>query len=170
MKHALRLAACALLLSACATMEKEGPSATAVMRPASGSQAHGQVTFTQVGSRVRVSGEIAALTPGLHGIHIHEKGDCSAADAMSTGGHFNPTGMKHGGPGAAIHHAGDLGNIKADEYGKTTVSVMADGIAVIKGQPGSIIGRGLIVHAGPDDEKTDPTGNSGGRISCGAIE
>ena len=168
-KQALGIASCALL-AACASMETEGPSATAVMRPASGSQTHGQVTFTQVGTRVRVSGEIAGLAPGMHGFHIHEKGDCSAADAMSAGGHFNPTGMKHGGPGTAIHHAGDLGNINANEYGKATVSMVVDGIALTKGQPDSIIGRGLVVHAGPDDEKTDPAGNSGARIACGTIE
>ena len=169
MKHALGFASCALLLSACATMENEGPAATAMMRPASGSQVNGSVKFTQVGSRVRVSGQIAGLSPGLHGFHIHEKGDCSAADATSAGAHFNPAGMKHGGPGSAVHHAGDLGNIKADDYGNATISVLADGVSVSKGQSDSVIGRGLIVHAAPDDEKTDPTGNAGGRIACGVI-
>ena len=169
MKNAARLGACALLLSACATMEADGPKATAVVRPASGSQVHGNVSFTQVGARVRVDAEIAALSPGLHGFHIHEKGDCSAADAMSTGGHFNPQTRKHGPPDSTERHGGDLGNLRADEYGKATLTLMVDGIAVGKG-PGGVVGRGIIVHANADDLKTDPTGNAGGRIGCGVIE
>ena len=169
MKHALGFASCALLLSACATMEPDGPAATAVVRPASGSQVHGSVKFTQVGNRVRVNAEIAALSPGLHGFHIHEKGDCSKPDGTSAGAHFNPHGKKHGGPESAERHGGDLGNLKADEYGKATLSLMLDGISVSKDADG-VIGRGIIVHAGPDDLKTDPTGNSGGRLGCGAIE
>ena len=169
MKNVINAATCALLLSACATMEPDGPSATAVVRPASGSQVHGEAKFTQVGSRVRVRAEIAGLSPGAHGFHIHEKGDCSAADGMSTGGHFNPQSKKHGAPDAADRHAGDLGNLVADEYGKATLTLMVDGISVGKGANG-VIGRGLIVHANADDLKTDPTGNAGGRYGCGVIE
>ena len=169
MKHALKFASCALLLSACATMEPDGPSATAVVRPASGSQVHGSVKFTQVGKRVRVDAEIAALSAGLHGLHIHDKGDCSAPDGMSAGGHFNPAGKKHGAPDSPDRHAGDLGNLKADEYGKATLSLMLDGISVGTSADG-VTGRAVIVHAGPDDLKTDPTGNSGGRVGCGVIE
>jgi Cu-Zn family superoxide dismutase len=170
MKLTIKLAACALFLSSCATMAPpDGPSATAVVRPASGSQAHGTVKFTQVGTRVRVDAEIAALAPGMHGMHIHEKGDCSAPDATSAGPHFNPAAKKHGGPETPEHHAGDLGNINANEYGKATLSIMVDGISVGTGADG-VIGRGVIVHADVDDLKTDPTGNSGGRIGCGVIE
>jgi Cu-Zn family superoxide dismutase len=149
-------------------MEADGPSATATVRPASGSQVHGELTFAQVGTRVRVEGEIAGLSPGLHGIHIHEKGDCSAADAMSTGGHFNPQSKKHGSPAVPDRHAGDLGNLNANEYGKATLALMVDGISVGKGADG-VVGRAVIVHAGADDLKTDPTGNSGGRVGCGVI-
>src|SRR6266849_2950666 len=140
MKQALKLVACVLFLSSCATMAPDGPSATAVVRPASGSQAHGTVKFTQVGTRVRVDAEIAALTPGLHGMHIHEKGDCSAPDAASAGSHFNPTAKKHGAPESMDRHAGDLGNLKANEYGKATVSKMVDGISVGTGADG-VIGK-----------------------------
>ena len=164
----IMLAAFAALLPACATMEPDGPSAVAIVRPASGSQVHGEIKFTQVGTRVRVTGEIGALSPGAHGFHIHEKGDCSAADATSTGSHFNPQGKKHGAPAAAERHAGDLGNLDASEYGKATLSMMVDGISVSKGADG-IIGRGVIVHANQDDLKTDPTGNAGGRVGCGEI-
>ena len=169
MKQAFKLAACALLLSSCATMPPDVPSATAVVRPASGSQAHGTVKFTQVGTRVRVDAEMAGLTPGVHGMHIHEKGDCTAPDAASAGGHFNPASKKHGAPGSTERHAGDLGNITANEYGKATVSLIVDGVSVGKGSDG-VVGRGIIVHADADDLKTDPTGNSGGRVGCGVIE
>ena len=171
MKTALKLAACALCLSSCATttMAPAGPSANAVVRPASGSQAHGSATFTQVGTRVRVDAEIAGLAPGRHGFHIHEKGDCTAPDAASAGPHFNPASKKHGGTDSGERHGGDLGNLTANEYGKATLSVMVDGISVGKGTDG-VIGRGIIVHADPDDLKTDPGGNSGDRIGCGVIE
>ena len=170
MKTALKLAACALCLSSCATpMAQDGPSATTVMRPASGSQAHGSVKFTQVGSRVRVDAEIAGLSPGAHGIHIHEKGDCTAPDAESAGAHFNPAEKKHGGPDSSERHGGDLGNLQANEYGKATLSVVVDGISVGTGSNG-VIGKGVVVHANPDDLKTDPAGNSGDRSSCGVVE
>jgi len=170
MNNAIKLAACALFLASCATTTPpDGPSATAVMRPASGSQAHCSVTFTQVGTRVRVNAEIAALSPGMHGIHIHEKGDCTAPDAASAGPHFNPAAKKHGAPDSTEHHGGDLGNLNANEYGKATLSIMVDGISVGKGADG-VIGRGVIVHAKADDLKTDPAGNSGERIGCGVVE
>jgi Cu-Zn family superoxide dismutase len=168
MKNGISLGASALLLAACAGMEADGPSAVATVRPASGTQVHGEVKFTQVGARVRVTGEIAGLSPGPHGFHVHEKGDCSAPDGMSTGGHFNPQGKKHGAPDAPDRHAGDLGNLVANEYGKATLAVTIDGLAVGKGADG-IIGRAVIVHANADDLKTDPTGNAGGRVGCGEI-
>ena len=174
MKNGLTLAACCLCLSCCTTTPMApamaaGPSATAVMRPASGSQAHGSVKLTQMGDRVKVEGEIAGLEPGRHGFHIHEKGDCSAPDAASAGAHFNPGGKKHGGTEGAERHGGDLGNLTANEYGKAQVSVTVDGISVGTG-PNGVIGKGLVVHGDPDDMKTDPGGNSGDRIACGAIE
>ena len=169
MKRAFKLAACALLLSACATTAPDGPSATAVVRPASGSQAHGTVKFTQVGTRVRVDAELAGLAAGVHGMHVHEKGDCTAPDAASAGAHFNTAGKKHGAPGSTERHAGDLGNVTANEYGKATLSMTVDGISVGKGTDG-VIGRGVIVHADADDLKTDTDGKSGGRIGCGVIE
>jgi len=169
MKNVIKAATCAMLLSACASMEPDGPTAVAMVRPASGSQVRGEAKFTQVGSRVRVTAEITGLSPGAHGFHIHEKGDCSAADGMSTGGHFNPQNKKHGAPDTPDRHAGDLGNLTADQSGKATLTMMVDGISVGKGMDG-VIGRGLIVHANADDLKTDPTGNAGGRYGCGVIQ
>ncbi len=159
----------AALLTACATTsDKGGPSATVTLRPASGTQVHGALTFTQMGDKVRITGEIAAHDPGPKGFHIHEKGDCSDPKAMSTGGHFNPTKGKHGAPGTG--HAGDFGNLVFNEYGKAVVNMTVSGISVSKDAPNGIIGRGVIIHMAPDDLKTDPTGNAGGRAACGVIE
>lgn len=169
MKRLISLIPCVPLIAACASMQSAGPSASAVVRPASGSQVHGSVRFTQVDTRVRVDADLSGLSPGLHGFHIHEKGDCSAADAMSTGGHFNPNVKKHGPPESAERHGGDLGNLTADASGNAKLSLAVAGISVGKG-PDGVIGRGIIVHAGQDDLKTDPTGNAGGRIGCGVIE
>jgi Cu-Zn family superoxide dismutase len=141
--------------------------ATANLEPKSGSQVTGTVTFVKSGEEVQVVADIQNLKPGKHGFHIHEKGDCSAPDAASAGGHFNPTHQHHGGPMTAEHHVGDLGNIEADASGK--------GHLVWKGKldlsgPNSIIGKSVVVHEKEDDLKSDPAGNSGARIACGVIE
>jgi len=114
MRNGIGLACGVLLLSACTTTGTGEPVATANVRPASGSQVSGTVKFTQVASRVRVDAQFSSLTPGLHGFHIHEKGDCSAPDAMSSGGHFNPFAKKHGPPDSPSSHSGDMGNLNAD--------------------------------------------------------
>ena len=141
--------------------------AVAVLHPTEGSEVHGVVTFTGTDDGVKVTGEISGLTPGLHGFHIHEFGDCSAADGKSAGGHFNPAGTEHGGPDSPEHHVGDLGNIEANEEGIATVDVTSKMIE-FDGE-NSILGRGLIVHAGQDDLKSQPSGNAGGRVACGVI-
>lgn len=133
----------------------------------SGGEAGGVVTFTKVDGGVRVEAEIRGLAPGGHGFHIHEFGDCSSPDAMSAGGHFNPTKMEHGAPTAGRRHVGDLGNIEANARGIARVDVVDPHLGFYG--PASIIGRGLIVHEKPDDLKTQPTGNAGGRVACGVI-
>ena len=133
----------------------------------SGSTVTGSLRFTQIGDRVRITGDIAGHSAGKKAFHIHEKGDCSAADAMSAGGHFNPANAKHGAPGTG--HAGDLGNLTFNEYG-ATVNMMASGISVSSSAANGIVGRAVIIHAQEDDLKTDPTGNAGGRVACGVIE
>lgn len=169
MKTTLSLSALAVLVAACATAETAGPKATATMRPASGSQVHGEVTFTQIGpDRVRVAGEISGHAAGPKGFHIHEKGDCSAPDATSAGGHFNPMKRSHG-PNPTAGHAGDMGNLTFNEYGKATINMVIQGVSVSKSAPNGIIGRAVVVHMSPDDLKTDPTGNAGGRAACGVI-
>lgn len=168
MRNGIGLACGALLLAACTTTGPGDPEANARVHPASGSQASGTVKFTQVASRVRVDAQFRSLTPGAHGFHIHEKGDCSAPDATSAGGHFNPYAKKHGAPDSPNSHSGDLGNLTADASGNATLTLWLDGISISTGKDG-VIGRAVIVHAGPDDLKTDPTGNAGGRIACGVI-
>ena len=115
-----------------------------------------------------MEGEINGLTPGKHGFHIHEKGDCSAADASSAGGHFNPTGMPHGGRRGSQRHLGDLGNITADKSGIARFA-FTDGWITLAGV-NSIIGHAVVVHAQADDLKSQPSGNAGARVACGVIE
>jgi Cu-Zn family superoxide dismutase len=160
-----------LILSGCAGMSSSGPAAVAQLNPTQGNKTSGTVSFTQQGDKVVMDAKIAGLTPGLHGFHIHEKGDCSAPDAMSAGGHFNPAGMQHGDPAHAQHHAGDFGNLTADASGNASMQMtLPPGQATLaKDAPNSIVGKGLIVHADPDDLKTQPTGNSGKRVACGVI-
>jgi len=163
------IAASALLLGACAWSESGGPSATATLSPASGSNVRGNVTFTQAGqNRVRISGEISGHSPGPKGFHIHEKGDCSAPDARSAGEHFNPSQMKHG-PTPAAGHAGDMGNVAFNDAGRATVNMVLEGISLSPDAPNDIRGRAVVVHMQPDDLQTDPAGNAGGRAACGVI-
>ncbi len=154
---------CALV---CFARAQEVSKATAQLESKSGSKVTGTVTFTKVGDEVQVVADIHNLAPGKHGFHIHEKGDCSAPDAASAGAHFNPTQKHHGGPTTADHHAGDLGNITADASG--TAHVDWKGKLSLSGTD-SIIGKSVVVHEKEDDLKTDPSGNSGARIACGAI-
>ena len=141
--------------------------AVAKLEPKSGSQVTGTVTFTKTGDEVQVVADVQNLKPGKHGFHLHEKGDCSAPDAASAGAHFNPTRQHHGGPATAERHAGDLGNIEADASGKAHLDWK--GKMKLTGAD-SIIGKSVVVHEKEDDLKTDPTGDSGGRIACGVIE
>lgn len=141
--------------------------AVAVLHPTAGNQVHGTVVFMQQQDGVHIVATIGGLAPGEHGFHIHEFGDCSADDGTSAGGHYNPQGVAHAGPDAATRHVGDLGNITADDSGEATLDVV-DTVIQLNG-PHSIIGRGLIVHANPDDLTSQPTGNAGGRVACGVI-
>ena len=155
---------CAL---ACLARGQEVTKATAQLESKSSSQVTGTVTFTKVGDEVQVVADIQNLKPGKHGFHIHEKGDCSAPDAASAGAHFNPTMKHHGGPANLDHHTGDLGNIEADASGKAHLDWK--GKLSLTGKD-SIIGKSVVVHEKEDDLKTDPSGNSGARVACGAIK
>jgi Cu-Zn family superoxide dismutase len=159
----------AALLGACQSMSPDGPRATADLQPTKGSTVRGTVNFVQAGGKVRVNARVSGLAPnGEFGFHIHEAGDCSSGDGMSTKGHFNPFGKPHAHAGTAERHAGDLPSLKSDGSGNATVSADLDIITVSPG-PASVVGRGLIVHAQPDDFKTQPTGNAGARSACAVI-
>ena len=157
-----------LLVSACAT-PPNAPTANAVLAPTSGNTVSGTVSFTKQGSGVRVAGEVRGLAPNTaHGFHIHEKGDCSSGDGMSTGGHFNPTAQAHGAYDHSAHHAGDLASLKADANGVARFNYTLTTITVGEGTT-DVIGHGLIVHRDADDFTTQPTGNSGARVACAVI-
>jgi len=141
--------------------------AVAVVHPLGDNTVKGVVTFTQQAGGVEIVAEITGLEPGEHGFHIHEFGDCTMADGTCAGGHFNPTGAPHGGPDDEERHAGDFGNLKADSSGKATYK-RVDKMIQLNG-PHSIIGRAVIVHAGRDDLKSQPSGDAGARIGCGVI-
>jgi Cu-Zn family superoxide dismutase len=141
--------------------------AVAVLHPTQGSEAHGVVRFLQTDAGVQVLADIEGLTSGAHGFHVHQYGDCSAPDGTSAGGHFNPDGTPHGAPTATERHVGDLGNITVDEMGRGHLE-WTDTLLSFAG-PHSILGRGVIVHAGADDLTSQPTGNAGGRVACGVI-
>jgi len=157
------------LAAACCAEIAQAQTAAATLAPTSGNTAAGTVTFTQKADKVAVSARISGLAPGGHGFHIHEKGDCSAPDGMSAGGHFNPTGKPHGAPNVAEHHAGDLPMLHADASGNAALEAEIEVIAVGSGVT-DIVGRSVIVHKDADDYRTQPTGNSGARVACGIIK
>lgn len=167
-RHALAAFVLASTLSGCGSMSPRGPQGVAVLDPTQGNTAAGTVRFEQRGEDVQVTAQISGLKPNQeHGFHVHEKGDCSSVDGTSAGGHFNPTGKPHGAPDGE-HHAGDLPALKADAGGRATASFVLHGVSLGAGAA-DLLGRGVIVHAAPDDYKTQPTGNSGARIACGVI-
>jgi Cu-Zn family superoxide dismutase len=143
-------------------------SATAEIQPTKGYTAHGTVTFIQATGGVHVTVELQGLEPGKHGFHIHENGDCSAPDASSAGGHYNPTGQPHGARLDAERHVGDLGNVIADSAGDVMTDFI-DSVITLEGEY-SIVGHAVIVHANADDLTSQPSGNAGPRVGCGVIE
>jgi len=160
-----------LSLQASQAMENgTGQKASATLESRSGSTAQGMVNFTWKGPDVLLTGNFSGLKPNAEqGFHVHEKGDCSAPDATSAGGHFNPDAKAHGMPGSGSHHAGDMPNIKSDANGNASYSATISGFAVNSG-PTGILGKSVVVHRDPDDYKSQPAGNSGPRIACGLIK
>jgi superoxide dismutase, Cu-Zn family len=169
------------LLAACASappaqVAKATPAsssareAVAILASASGSLVSGKLVLVPMGDGVHVTGEVGGLKPGdIRGFHIHEKGDCSAADASSAGGHFNPGAQAHGRAGQGAHHAGDTDNLVADGRGVARVDAHVRGLTLGGGAANDIAGRAFIVHAAADDYATQPTGNAGARVACGVI-
>ena len=181
--------AAALALTACSTAPATSPppgaratanttatavstarSASIMLTPASGSLVSGKLSALPIAGGVRITGEIGGLARGsTHAIHVHEKGDCSAADATSAGAHFNPAQQPHGRVGSGPHHGGDMDNIVADASGVAQVDVQAIGVT-LGGGATNIGGRAIVVHAMPDDYTSQPSGNAGARVACGVIQ
>jgi len=168
MKRALGSIAVAALIVGCATMAPSRNEAVAELAPTAGNTTKGTVTFSQKDRVVLVVARMSGLTPGSHGFHVHEKGDCSAADAMSAGGHFNPLGKPHAHPSTAERHTGDMPMLVADASGNATLTAELDLLGIGAGA-GDVVGKSVVVHKDPDDFTTQPAGNSGPRIACGVI-
>lgn len=174
-----RVLVCSLscqLLLACGSSSRKadepaqslGVEGVAVLEARSGSGVTGEARFLDRGDSVEVTVNVAGATPGRHGVHVHEIGDCSAPDAKSAGDHFNPAGHQHGAPGVAEHHAGDLGNIDVAEDGTGTMTIVMPGVTLTPGAM-SYADRALVVHANEDDFETQPSGDAGDRVACGVI-
>jgi superoxide dismutase, Cu-Zn family len=146
---------------------KKVTRAVAVLHPTGSNTAEGTVWLSAATGGVAVKATLKGLAPGTHGFHVHEFGDCTAPDGASAGGHFNPTAKPHGAPTDSARHAGDLGNVTAAADGTATLQ-WTDPSMKLDGSDG-VIGHAVIVHASPDDLKTQPTGNAGGRVACGVI-
>jgi len=146
-----------------------GKTVEVAVQPKSGSSLSGKATLTETPEGVDVKLALEGLPPGEHGAHVHEKGDCSAADGASAGGHFNPAGNPHALPTGTPRHLGDLGNITISPDGKGTLDIVAPGANLKEGDPNSFLGRAIIVHEKQDDGG-QPTGNAGGRIGCAEIK
>jgi superoxide dismutase, Cu-Zn family len=145
--------------------------ATASLRPTEGNEARGELEFGPAEQGVQLVGSVVGLRPaGVHAIHIHEKGDCSAPDASSAGDHFNPDDEPHGRAFHGAHHVGDMDNIKANIDGEAGVERMIVGATLGDGGPNDIAGRSVVVHVSADGYTSQPSGGAGDRIACGVIE
>jgi len=159
-----------LLLVGCGLGVHLGGPATlkAQLAPTKGSKASGLMTFRQQGKEVLIQGTFSGLTPGAHGLHIHEGGDCGGFAARNTGGHFNPTGARHGSPGGPSSHVGDLPMLAVGKDGTARFQARMDRMTLDKG-PMGIAGRTVVISARPDDFTTQPDGNCGPAVACGVI-
>ncbi len=147
-----------------------GAAYVAMLEPTQGNAVRGDLRFAAVGDRIEVTGTLSGLPGGgTHGFHVHETGDCSAPDATSAGGHFNPDSNAHGRVGHGEHHAGDSDNITADADGNAQVRGWLEGATLGDGAAADIVGKAVIVHADPDDYTSQPTGDAGDRLACGVI-
>ncbi|WP_244891165.1 superoxide dismutase family protein [Cyclobacterium xiamenense] len=154
-----------------AAPEMETKSAVAVLSGASGSNVTGTATFTTLESgKVRLVMDVANLSAGEHALHLHENGDCSAADATSAGGHWNPTDDPHGERGESEHHSGDIDNMVVGEDGVGTLEMEVEGWTIGDGSRSDIVNKAVIIHADADDFTSQPSGAAGARVACGVIQ
>jgi len=165
----LLVAASAILAAGCLTPRTpRAVRATAQIEGRAGSTLSGTAMFTQSAGLVRVVVDVEGAPEGIHGVHLHEKGDCSATDFTSAGGHFNPTGAPHGSPEAAQHHAGDFGNMTVGADGHGHLELDTRMLTVTPGDD-SVLGRSIVIHEKADDLTSQPSGNAGSRIGCGVV-
>lgn len=151
--------------------ESEDIKVKVALSAKSNSGASGNAVFKEDSGVVTMIAVLSGLSEGMHAIHLHEKADCSAEDGTSTGGHWNPTREPHGKWGAeAGYHKGDIGNFTANANGQGTITFITSEWCIGCGDPAQdILGKAVIVHQGVDDFKSQPTGDAGGRVSCGGI-
>jgi superoxide dismutase, Cu-Zn family len=152
-----------------ATTPKENLLASALIEGKSGSTMRGAAYFTAEGDKISLTVQVTGVEPGEHAVHIHEHPDCSAGDAESAGGHWNPTMEDHGKWGVPPFHLGDIGNITVSTDGTGRLSLSTDLWSAGTGEPNDVVGHAIMVHADPDDFVSQPSGNAGARIGCGPI-
>lgn len=168
---------CPLIAISCSTYEKRDEKVQQEVTTLALSDIHsakypklaGTVSFENVPEGIKVKAKITGLPKKSSlGFHIHEMGACEGPDYKSAGGHFNPTGMKHGGPNKSMKHAGDMGNLVTDANGAAMYEVVVPKTGNEAFE--QIIGKAVLIHAKKDDLKSQPSGNSGARIACGIIK
>ena len=145
-------------------------TAKAILEAASGSKVTGEANFTEENGVVLFELTAENLTPGEHAVHLHEKGDCSAADASSAGGHWNPTMKPHGKRGVGAFHKGDIANMSVGNDGKGSLRLSIEGWSIGGADSTNVVGKSVIIHEKADDFTTQPSGNAGSRVSCGVIK
>ncbi len=151
--------------------EMDTKSAVAILSGASGSNVTGTATFTSLeNGKVRLVMDVENLSPGEHALHLHENGDCSAADATSAGGHWNPTGDPHGERGEDEYHSGDIDNMVVGDDGVGTLEMEVEGWTIGDGSSSDIVNKAVIIHADADDFTSQPSGAAGARVACGVIQ
>lgn len=166
-KISLFVLSLAFMVACTETKEK---TAIANIEAKSGSAVSGKVTFTEKNGKVTMKAELAGLSEGNHAIHIHAVGDCSADDGTSAGGHWNPTDENHGKWGEAPYHRGDIGNLVADADGNGNIERETDLWCLdCTDDTKNITGKAIIIHEGPDDFSSQPSGAAGPRVGCGEI-
>ena len=171
MKRSVFLAVIAMLaLTVGGQALAQTASAYAVLKDKDGKTV-GTATLTQTAAGVQVAVTAEGLTPGAHGFHVHAVGTCTPPDFTSAGGHFNPDGKQHGLQNPAGAHVGDMPNLVADAAGKASATGVAQRATLASGATSlfDADGSAVVIHANADDDKTDPTGNAGGRVACGVV-
>ena len=167
MKKLILISSVLALFAACA--HTSGPMAMVMLAPTAGNTARGMVHFADLGGgTVEVKVDLTGVPAGVHGFHVHDKGDCGD-NGNAAVGHFNQTGAPHGAPDSASHHAGDFGNVTADANGEVHTTFTTHSITINTGMTG-VVGHAIILHANPDDLVSQPSGNAGPRIACGVAE